>query len=303
MASSVEDFTGVASIQALENLVRQFQSVISPPHGSGQVLVVRFEQSPPTFVHFLGPAHVRPKEHTTLIPEQELARGPGLPAQLVVPCGNIEIEIRELVQCRGQRGRIVALIAQVAEDKPRSWMTRQHAIAGGEQLLVSRNVLASQVEALEIRRALLVGPQRLPAGRVVGNVHVDGQAELRAFFPECVQARVIEPQAAHARRINTGALESPALVGDLSYAPRPAAVASLQFTHRTVRVILRINACDIDPTIDLEPVRVGLKKQVSLPIEAGARCLGKDNRQLNADLVHPAHPRLHAADRLHLVHG
>src|SRR5262245_4736209 len=71
----------------------------------------------------------------------------------------------------------------------------QHSVAAVDQLLVGQNVLAILVEVLEIRGSLLAGPERLPAGWVVGDMNVHRNLQLRAFAPHGFEPGIVRVQA------------------------------------------------------------------------------------------------------------
>src|SRR5438552_368340 len=97
---------------------------------------------------------------------------------------------------------------------------------------------------LEIRSALLLRPERFPAGWMVGDVGVHGQLQLGALFPYRVQPRVVEVQPLVSRQLL--ALNARALVGDLAHASGALAIASLELLHDALPEIRLIRALGVE---------------------------------------------------------
>ena len=270
---------------------------MTPPLAAGDELVGGFEETPPAAVHVGFGAHVGAEHETVLVLFDEGAAGAGLAAKFVVAGGDVEEEVGVGVEHFGESGKVVALVAEVAEDEGGFGVLSEETVAGGEQLFVGGDVFAHHREVLEVWGALLVGTEGTPAGRMVGDVDVGGDFEFSDFAPEGVEARVVDVEALVAREgFLFGTAESPAFVGEFADATRAFAVAAFEFGGGVFRVV------GIHRTPDLEAVGVAGEEEVGLAVEFGADGSGEDDGFFDANFVHDFDPGVDVGGGLDVGH-
>src|SRR5882724_6537221 len=97
--------------------------------------------------------------------------------------------------------------------------------------------------------------QRLPARRMVGDVDIDRQVQLRAFFPEWIQPNIVQVQPLAARQMMIAiSSESPALVRKFADTASTFLVTANEFTYNAFRVILGLRTSGIQSAVQLKTV-------------------------------------------------